>query len=101
MLVASSSLGMLGFHVSFCECIAGSHSARGISKWRFRSLIINQEVKFVVFLVSHLVKAEWWLSVSHVLQNFVLKCVPAISLAAHSPAPIHFGSEETKLLTPS
>jgi len=49
MLVASSSLGMLGVHVSLCECIAGSQSARGISKWRFRSLIINQEVKFVVF----------------------------------------------------
>ena len=41
----SSSLGMLGFHISFCEYTAGSQSARGVSKWHFRSLIINQGSK--------------------------------------------------------
>ena len=43
LLAAFRSLGeMLTFCVSFYEYVAGSQSARGVSKWRFRSLIINQ-----------------------------------------------------------
>ena len=43
LTAAFRSLGeMLTFCVSFYEYVAGSQSARGVSKWRFRSLIINE-----------------------------------------------------------
>ena len=42
LLAALQSLGeLLTFCVCFYEYIAGSQSARGVSKWCFRSLIIN------------------------------------------------------------
>jgi len=64
---------MLTFCVSFYDYVAGNQSARGVSKWHFRSLVTNHgsilagsQSEFVVFLVSHFLKVERWSSVAHV-----------------------------------